>query len=229
VRVEAVIVGAGKGTRFGNNQPKQFCPIAGKPILDWTLHRFEVCPLVDAIILVVPEGMKEETKKRLSLSRYRKLKKVTEGGEERTDSVYQGLICVDEDTQVVLIHDGVRPLVSLSLINSVIRQTEIYEAVVPGVPVKETVKEKDGQGLVIKTLPRNRVYLIQTPQGFKYQLIKEAHQMARSLNWKTSDDAGLLEKLGKKVKIIPGEESNIKITTFFDFKLAEILLKEEKI
>jgi len=228
VKVEAIIVGGGKGTRFGNNLPKQFCPIAGEPILNWTLSRFENCPSVNSIILVVPEGMGEKAKNKLSLFKYKKLKMVTEGGRERTDSAYQGFVFVDEDTQIVLIHDGVRPLVSSFLINSVIEQTKIYGAVTPGIPIKETVKEKDKHDQVTKTLPRDRLCLIQTPQGFKYNLIKNAYAQAKSQNWKASDDTGLLEKLNQKVQIIPGEETNIKITTFFDFKLAEILLQEEQ-
>lgn len=227
MKVGVVIVGGGKGTRFNNTQPKQFCLIAGKPILNWTLSRFEICPLVDYIILVVPEGMKKEAEKRLLLHRYKKLKGITEGGRERTDSVYEGLRLIDKNTQIVLIHDGVRPLVSSSLIQSVIRQTEIYDAVVPGIPIKETVKEKDEYDVVVKTLSRDKLYLIQTPQGFKYSLLKKAYQQAKSEKLKASDDAGLLERLGQKIKIIPGEESNIKITTFFDFKFTEILLREE--
>jgi len=228
VKVEVVIAGGGRGTRFNNSQPKQFCHVAGRPILDWTLSRFERSSLVNYIILVIPKGMQREAEKKLSLHRYKKLKVVTEGGKERTDSVYKGLSLVDDDTQIVLVHDAVRPLVSLSLIHSAIRQAEIYGAVVPGIPIKETVKEKDEHDIVVKTLPRDRLCIIQTPQAFRYQLLKKAHQKAKSENLKASDDAALLERLGERVKVIPGEESNIKITTLFDFKIAEILLKEEK-
>lgn len=228
MKVEAVIAGGGRGKRFENSQPKQFLPIAGKTILDWTLSRFEESVLVNYIILVVPEGMRKEAESWLSLPRYKKLKKVTEGGEERADSVYEGLRFVDEDTEVVLVHDGVRPLVSSSLIRSVIRQTEVYGAVVPGIPVKETVKQKNECDKVVKTLSRDELYLIQTPQGFKRPLLKKAHQQARFQSSSASDDASLLEKMDQEVRIIPGEESNIKITTLFDFKLAEILLREEK-
>jgi len=228
VRTEVVIAAGGKGERFGNNQPKQFCPIAGKPILEWTLDKFEDCSLVDGIILVVPQGMIEYTKRKITLSRYKKIKKIVEGGKERTDSVYNGLSALEEDTQIVLIHDGVRPHVSTSLIELVIRKTEIYGAVIPGVPAKETVKEKNEENFVVKTLPRKKIYLIQTPQGFKKDLIKNAHTRAKLKDFKASDDACLVENIGQRVYIIPGEEKNIKITTCFDFKLAEILLKEEQ-
>ncbi|MBC7190688.1 2-C-methyl-D-erythritol 4-phosphate cytidylyltransferase [Candidatus Aerophobetes bacterium] len=228
MKVEAVIVAAGKGVRFGNNQPKQFLPLVGKSVVEWTILRFENCPSVNSVILVVPEGMKERLEEKICFSKYRKLRKITEGGKERTDSVYKGLLCVDEDTDIVLVHDGVRPLVSPLLIEEVIRQTEIYGAAIPGIPVKETIKEKDKEGMVVRTLPREKIFLIQTPQGFKYSIIKDAHEQAQIEHLKGSDDAFLLEKLGWKVKIIPGEEKNIKITTFFDFKIAEMLLREEE-
>lgn len=228
MKVEVVIAGGGRGKRFGDNQPKQFCLIAGRPILDWTLDRFEVCPLIDGIILVVPQGMQEEARGKLSLFRYKKLKAVVEGGEERIDSVFQGLTWVDRGTEIVLVHDGVRPLVSCSLIESVIQKTKVFGAVVPAVPVKETLKQGDEDNLVLRTLPRDRVYLIQTPQGFKSELIKTAHQQAKSHRWRGSDDAILVEKMGSPVQIIPGEESNIKITTSFDFQIAEILLKQRE-
>lgn len=228
MKIEVVIAAGGKGERFGNNQPKQFCSIAGKPILNWTLDRFEKCLLVEDIILVVPQNMQEKAKDKLFLSGYKKIKTIVGGGEERIDSVFQGLMRVDEDTEIVLIHDAVRPLVSTSLIESVIQKTQVFGAVVPGVRAKETVKEADEDNLVAKTLPRERIYLIQTPQGFKFELIKTAHQQAKSLKWRANDDATLVEKMGIPVKIIPGEESNIKITTSFDFQIAEILLKQIK-
>jgi len=129
---------------------------------------------------------------------------------------------------IVLVHDGVRPLVSQSLIESVIQKARIYGAVVPGVPAKETLKEGNEDNLVVRTLPRDKVYLVQTPQGFKSDLIKTAHHQAKSCGWRASDDATLVEKLGNPVQIIPGEESNIKITTSFDFQIAEILLKQRE-
>lgn len=227
MKVEVIIAGGGKGTRFGGNQPKQFCSIAGKPILEWTLYKFNSSPLVNSIILVIPEGMQDKSREKLSLSSYKKIKAVTEGGKERMDSVYEGLKLIDEDTQIVLVHDGVRPLVSLSLIQKVIEKTQIYGAVVPGIPIKETIKEKNKENFVVKTIPREKVYLIQTPQGFKSELIKDVYREAEFRGWRASDDAGLVEKLGKPVRIILGEEKNIKITTSFDFKVAEFFLNME--
>lgn len=226
MRVEVIIVGAGKGIRFGEIQPKQFCLLWGKPVLSWTIERFEECKLVDKIILVLPPGMKEEAKKIvLSSFNYKKVKTIVEGGKERSNSVFRGLGAVDENTDIVLIHDGVRPLISPHLIEKLIYETKENGAVTLGIPIKETVKEADKKNLVTKTLNRKNLYSIQTPQGFKKDLIEKAHRMANESGEWASDDATLVERLGNKVKIIPGDERNIKITTSFDLKLAEILLK----
>jgi len=226
VRVETIILGAGKGVRFGEIRPKQFCPLWKKPILSWTIEKFEKCKLVDKIILVIPPGMKRYVQKFiLSSSNYRKIKTIVEGGKERGDSAFQGLQAIDKDTNIVLIHDGVRPLVLPHLIERLIYKVEKYGAATLGVPMKETVKEINREGLVSKTLDRKKLYSIQTPQGFKRDLIWQAYKTASESGQWTSDDATLVEKLGNEVKIVPGNEMNIKITTSLDLKLAEILLK----
>lgn len=226
MRVEVVIVAAGRGVRLGEAQPKQFCPLKGKPIVCWTTEKFEKCQLVDDIILVVPEGMREYVKKKLLPPfKYRKIKTIAEGGKERSDSVFQGLKKVDENTDIVLIHDGVRPLISIHLIERVIQEADRYGAVSLGIPVKETLKKVDEDGLVRETVERNEIRLIQTPQGFKKDLICHVYKKAMELGWSASDDAGLVERFGYKVKIVPGEEANIKITTSLDLELTEMLLK----
>ena len=227
MRVEVIIAGGGKGRRFGDTEPKQFCLIAGRPILEWTIDIFDHCPLIKGIVLVVPQGMLNSAKNKLSLWRYKKIREVIEGGEERIDSVFKGLSVIESQTDIVLVHDGVRPLASQSLVESVIRETQSFGAVTPGIPLKETVKEVKEDKTVLKTLPRDRLYLIQTPQGFRLDILKIAHREARSRNWKANDDAALVEKLGVPVKVIPGEEKNIKITTSFDFQMAKILLEDK--
>jgi len=223
VRVEAIIVGAGKGIRFGEVQPKQFCLLWGKPVLSWTIERFEECKLVDKIILVLPPGMKEYAKK--VTFKYRKIKTAVEGDKERGSSVFQGLGAIDEHTDIVLVHDGVRPLILPRLIEKLIYETKENGAVTLGIPIKETVKATDKKGLVTKTVDRRNLYSIQTPQGFRKDLLWQAYKVASQSGKWASDDAALVERLGKKVKIIPGDERNIKVTTSFDLKLAEILLK----
>ena len=224
MRVEAIIVGAGKGIRFGEIQPKQFCLVWGKPVLSWTIEKFEKCKLVDKIILVLPPGMKEYAKK--VIFNYGKIKTTVEGGKNRGSSVFEGLQAIDEETDIVLVHDGVRPLILPHLIEKLIYETKKNGAVTLGIPIKETVKKTDKKALTIKTLDRKNLYSIQTPQGFKKDLIWQAYKMAsQSRKW-ASDDAALVERLGNKVKIIAGDERNIKITTSFDLKLAETLLKD---
>lgn len=227
MRVEAIIVGAGKGSRFGEVRPKQFSPLWKKPVLCWTIERFEECKLVDEIILVIPPGMGKYTQRLiLSRSNYRKIKAIVEGGKERGDSVFQGLQAVDENTDIVLIHDGVRPLILPYLIERLVHQTQKYGAATLGIPIRETVKEANREGVVVETLDRRKLYSIQTPQGFRRKLIWEAYEAANKSGQWASDDATLVERLGKKVRIVAGNEMNIKITTSLDLKLAEILLKD---
>jgi len=226
VRVEAIIAAGGKGQRFGKVKPKQFCLLRGQPVICWTLDIFQRCPLIHRIILVIPQGMIELSKKVILPERYTKVKAVVEGGQRRMDSVSQGLKHLTGDADVVLIHDGVRPLLPASLLNRVIRISEEYEAITPGIPLKETVKKAGPEGYVLNTLKREKIYLIQTPQAFQSDLIKKAHQEAQKMKWDAPDDAYLVEKLGKKVRIIKGSELNIKITTSLDLRMAEVLLGE---
>jgi len=230
VRVEAIIVAAGKGKRFGKAQPKQFCPLKGKPIVCWTIAPFERCQLIDKIILIVPRGMREYVRGKILFSlEYKKIKTIAEGGKERTDSVFEGLKNVDEKTDIVLIHDGVRPLISTHLIEKVIKETEKYGAVSPAIPVKETLKEVNEDELVVRTLERSKIRLIQTPQGFKKDLIFQVYKKAMDSGWRASDDAGIVERFGYKVKVVAGEEMNIKITTSLDLKFAEMLLQYQSL
>jgi len=225
VRVEVIIAAGGTGRRFGKGQPKQFYLLKGKPILSWTIGRFEDCPLVDRIILAVPRGMGKYTRQHvLSPFGYEKVKIVVEGGKERRDSVLEGLRVLERDTDTVLVHDGVRPIISEELIRKVIQATQRWEAVVPGLLVRETIKQVGRDNLVSGTLDRKSIYLIQTPQGFKKDLICRAYAQVRKRGGVASDDATLVEKLGAKVKMIPGEETNIKITSPRDLVLAELFL-----
>jgi len=227
LKVEVVIVAAGRGKRLPESELKQFYPLRGKPILSWTIDKFERCELINKTILVIPSGKEEYVRRKiLSPFKYKKIKAVVEGGEERGDSVFQGLKMVDEDTDIILIHDGVRPLISSSLIEKVIKEANKYGAVSLGIPIKETIKEINKDNIVAKTLKRERLYLTQTPQGFKREIIWEAYKEARKSGWRASDDAGLVERLGHKVKMLLGDETNIKITTSLDLKLAEMLLGE---
>jgi len=217
--VAAIIVAAGRGKRFGS--AKQFAILKGLPLVYWSLERFEKHPEVDRIVLVIPPQEEKET----FLRRYKKLQAVVPGGTERQDSVGRGFEQIDPSrTGVVLVHDGVRPLLSEGLITRVIHAARDKGAAVPGVALDETIREARGED-VIKTHDRNSLYRIQTPQGFSYALLKEALESAVRDKFYGTDEAMLLERLGKRVVLVEGDPKNIKITNPSDLKVAEALLE----
>ncbi len=219
-RVAAVILAAGEGRRFG--AAKQFAVFREKLILDWSIEAFELHDSVDDIILVLPdEGEREKY-----LARFDKVSEVVRGGRRRQDSVVHGFERVNaEETRIVLVHDGVRPLVSRELISRVIEETQRSGAAIPAVPVEDTIKEGE-QGRVVRTLDRSRLYRVQTPQGFSYSILEKALRQAQQEGYYASDEAGLVERLGYPVALVEGDPRNIKITTPTDLKIAEALSEE---
>lgn len=225
-KVTAVIPAAGSGIRMGSREAKQFLELAGMPIIALTLRPFQECRLVDGIVLVVRRDELSycihEIVDRFHLS---KVKEVVAGGKRRQDSVREGIGSVPDDCGWVLVHDGVRPFVSAELIERVIRGAQQFRAVIPGVPLKETIKQADREGTVIRSIDRSHLWLIQTPQIFTIEDIRLAHQEAVKQGWReVTDDALLLEKLGIPIKIIEGEEGNIKVTTPHDLEVARFLI-----
>ena len=217
--VTAIIVAAGRGQRFGS--AKQFVMLKGLPLVYWSLERFEKHPEVDDIVLVVPAEEEKET----FLKRYKKLKAVVAGGKERQDSVRLGFLQVKPgDAEIVLIHDGVRPLVSEGLITRVIRAAREKGAAVPGLMVEDTIKEARA-GDVIRTPDRQSLFRVQTPQGFSYPALKEALDRATQDQFYGTDEATLVERLGGRVGLVEGDPRNIKITNPLDLKVAEALLE----
>ncbi|MDH7513220.1 MAG: 2-C-methyl-D-erythritol 4-phosphate cytidylyltransferase [Clostridiales bacterium] len=218
-RVSAIIVAAGKGKRFGS--AKQFALLRGKPLLDWSLEKFESHPDVDEIVLVLPD----DREKAAYLGRSRKVIAVVAGGPRRQDSVFCGVEALDpERAHIVLVHDGVRPFVSCALITRVIEETQRKGAAIPAVPVEETVKEVDGTR-VVRTLDRERLYRVQTPQGFLYPVLRTALERAREEGYSGTDEAALLERTGEMVAVVAGDPRNIKVTTPLDLKMAEACLE----
>ncbi len=219
-KVSAIIVAAGEGKRFG--AAKQFALLKGKTLLDWSLEKFEDHQAIDRIILVLGSGHSGEE----YLSRYRKIVAIAEGGEKRQDSVYSGLSCVDmHEDEIILVHDGARPLVGKDLIERIIDATRIRGAVVPAVPVEDTIKRVEGQ-IVIRTEDRKYFFRVQTPQGFACSLLKEAFIRAFRDDFEGTDEAALVERLGKDVFVIPGDRRNWKITTKQDLQIAEALIED---
>jgi len=227
-QIIAVILAAGSGTRMGSETAKQFMDLCGRPLLAVTLNHFQRCNLVDRIVLVVPpehiEYCRSEIVDRFT---FNKVYKIVPGGERRQDSVRNGLEAINHPCNLVLIHDGVRPLMSNGLLERLIEAAQGCKAVITGLPVKESVKEVDSTARVLRSIDRRGVYLIQTPQIFRLGDIKLAHKKAVEHGWEdATDDAFLVEKLGIPVTIIQGEEDNIKVTTPRDLEIARLLLSK---
>jgi 2-C-methyl-D-erythritol 4-phosphate cytidylyltransferase len=217
-RVWAVVVAAGEGRRFGG--PKQFAALRGRPVLDWSLAAFEANPFVDSIILVLAhpgEGGKYA-------ARYGKIGAVVRGGEKRQDSVANGVEGLKAEIgDIVLIHDGARPLVTQELIERIIDAARETGAAVPAVPLDDTIKEAE-KNRVVRTLDRSRLFRVQTPQGFALGLLQKALERAKAEGAEGTDEASLVERLGLPVALVPGDPRNIKITSPLDLTMAEAFL-----
>ncbi len=209
-----------------SDRAKQFLNIEERPLLAVTLTPFQDCREVEAIILVVPSDdvkyCREEIVRRFGFT---KVQKVIAGGERRQDSVRFGLEATEGKYDIVLIHDGVRPVIEKGLLRTVIKAAMTHRAVITALPAKETVKEVNDRHEVVRTYERQRVWMVQTPQAFHYQDILKAHRQAIEEGWEeATDDARLMERLGVPVKVVEGSERNIKVTTPYDLELARFLL-----
>ncbi|MGB7575126.1 MAG: 2-C-methyl-D-erythritol 4-phosphate cytidylyltransferase [Thermodesulfobacteriota bacterium] len=228
MKADAVIVSAGKGLRFMEGKKKQFHSLGGKPILAHTLDKFETCPLIRSILLVVgQEDMDYCLKEIIEQYKFQKISQIVPGGKRRQESVKNGIDALPKDADVVAIHDGVRPFVTKAMIEDTIHSAERVGAVVLAMPVKDTIKVSNPDGTVLKTLDRESLWQIQTPQTFRVSVIKEAYYRAAEDGFVGTDDASLVERLGVKVHILPGSYTNIKITTPEDLFLANLFLKTD--
>jgi len=205
---------------------KQYLRLADRPILAHTLTPFEQHPEIDSIVVISPEEeipyCREQVIERFA---FRKVVALVPGGEERQDSVRNGLESLEDaaEDDLVLIHDGVRPLVDAALISRLVGAAKEYSAALAGVPAKDTVKEVDA-GVVVATPERDRLWLAQTPQAFRLGLIREAHRRAVREGFRATDDAMLAEWCGHAVHMTMGSYRNIKITTPEDLVVAEAWL-----
>jgi 2-C-methyl-D-erythritol 4-phosphate cytidylyltransferase len=221
----AIIVAGGSGLRMKHRLRKQYLPLAGKPVLSHTLQAFLGCEQVHAICLVVPQDDIDFCRQQLIPALSEKEIRLVFGGQERQDSVYNGLCAVDAAADdMILIHDGVRPFVSSELISDCIAGAAEFGACIPGISAFDTLKQVTEAGYIEKTLDRQKIWLAQTPQAFRYDLIRNAHDIAKADGIIGTDDASLIERLGQSVKIIPGSRLNIKITSPEDLLLAKAIL-----
>lgn len=225
MRVCAIIAAAGQGQRIGSSINKQFLEIENKPILVYTLEKFCQCTLIDSIIIVIPKDWyRYVTENIIDKFEITKVNKIISGGETRQESVYIALKAVDEQYSTVVIHDAVRPLITLDLLNKVIITGQQTGAAVLAVPVQESVK-KVSDNQIEQTLTRDSVWLVQTPQVFKRDLIFHAYQQAFFNCITATDDSELVEYLGCPVHVVKGSRTNIKITGPEDLDLAGFLLR----
>ncbi|HEY0077342.1 MAG TPA: 2-C-methyl-D-erythritol 4-phosphate cytidylyltransferase [Pyrinomonadaceae bacterium] len=222
----AIIAAAGQGTRIGGKRAKQFQELGGIPVIIHTLRRFERSASIADVVVVLPSS---ETSSFLALaSRYelRKLARVVAGGSSRTESIWRGLQAVRAATaEIVAVHDGVRPFVSPEEIDRTVRAAEETGAAILAAPATDTIKEV-ADGRITRTLERSRVWHAQTPQCFRYDLLRRAYEKAIAANLEATDDSALVEQLGVAVSIVEGHARNIKITRPEDIALAEILLRD---
>ena len=209
---------------MGQEIPKQFIAIQGKPIFIYTLEKLDSCPAVDDVVLVVSSDYENAIKKTITEWSIRKVSRIVAGGKERQDSVCRGLQNLATDVGIVAIHDSVRPFVSVDKIQEVIESARDRGAAILAVPVKDTVKKADNRW-VEETLDREKLWAIQTPQAFRREWIEAGYEKATQEGFIGTDDAMLVERLGHHVYIVGGEEKNIKITSPEDLLWAEQIIK----
>ena len=224
----AVIVAAGKGKRMGTEISKQFLPLGGKEILAHTVEKFEKAKKIRDIILVTGEDSLQDVQEMAQEYGWEKIRSVVAGGKERQDSVWNGLQEVSEDTEIVLIHDGVRPFVTEDILNGSIEMALKMGGCVAGVPAKDTIKVCNRENIAVATPDRSTLWQIQTPQTFRRERIIKAYEQAKADGFMGTDDASLAEHGGDPVKVIMGSYRNIKITTKEDLLIGEAFLKEEQ-
>ena len=216
-----IIVAGGKGLRMGSDIPKQFLPIGGKPVLMRTLERFRQYSTTLQIILVLPKAQQDYWQKLCKEYAFDIDYQLADGGETRFHSVQNGLAKIPDNAQgVVGVHDGVRPFPSIDVIRNCYETAREKKAVIPVIPVVETVRHLKGDTSV--TVPRNDYRLVQTPQTFDIQLLKEANR--QPYNEGFTDDASVVEAFGFNITLVEGNRENIKITTPYDLKIAEVLI-----
>ena len=221
----AIIVAAGTGTRFGSERPKQFLDILGKPVIIHTIERFERCGAIDGIVLVLSNTGRAEFGAISRKFSFSKLKSIVIGGATRVDSVRRGFDAVDTVTDVVLVHDGARPLVTCAEIEATVElASETGAASLVG-SVTDTIKRVDGS-VIAETIDRSTLRRALTPQAFKYDILKRALSMDEP-DENATDECYLVEKLGVTVSFVEGSSRNIKITHADDLSLAEFYLRQE--
>ena len=225
--VTAVFPAAGASRRMGGDTNKNFLKLMGEPILIRTLKTFSKVERVNFLIVVVSAHEIETVEQLLSATPELKPWRVTVGGSERQYSIANGLKLLPDDAQIVLVHDAARPLVTVQTIDNVIDAAELFGGAIAAVPAKDTIKVVDADNFVRYTPPRKDLAVVQTPQGFRREILLRAYEKAADENFLGTDDSSLVERLGVRIKIIDGGYHNIKVTTPEDIHVAETFLRSE--
>ncbi|HML94783.1 MAG TPA: 2-C-methyl-D-erythritol 4-phosphate cytidylyltransferase [Thermodesulfobacteriota bacterium] len=221
----AIITAGGRGARFGSGAPKQFAALGGKPLLAHSVETFSSLDIIGEIVLVAPDDWVPYVEEMIAGIPGSRVSRVVPGGPERQHSVENGLSALSGTPEVVVIHDGVRPFAEAALIEEVIREARAHGAALAALPAGDTVKKAGETGLVESTVPRDTLWLAQTPQAFRYGVLREAFERARKDGFLATDEALLAERIGARVRLVRGSPLNIKITTREDLALGELLLK----
>lgn len=229
MKAAVIITAGGLGKRFGekgdNLLPKQFIPLSTKPIIAHSIETFESSDFIKEIILVVPENWIKYTKAQI-VDKFdiKKVLKVIAGGTERQDSVRKGLSSLSTNPDIVAVHDGVRPFITVDIIDQVITEAANSGGAIAAIPATDTIKQSSTEQIIEKTVARNKIWFAQTPQAFKYKILMHAFEKASEDGYLGTDEAELVERIGKEVKLVLGSKNNIKITTPEDLKLGELIL-----
>jgi len=222
--VTAIVPAAGIGKRYGEGANKPFVSLAGKPLIIWAIETLQNLPEIAEIIPVVKEQDIKLCGRLFEEYKIVKIRHIAQGGRERQDSVFHGLSLIHDKDSIVLVHDGVRPLIEPSVIRNALQQLHGCDGVVVGAPLKDTVKEVR-DGLVRNTPKRDLLWAIQTPQIFYYQTLYDAYEKAMADLFYTTDDSALVERNNGKIKVVYGSYTNIKVTTPEDLLIAEVFLR----
>jgi 2-C-methyl-D-erythritol 4-phosphate cytidylyltransferase len=222
----AIIPAAGIGSRMHADRAKQMIELGGVPLLVHTLRRFEQCDAIDQVILVLQPSLTTEVLGLISRYNLTKIARVVAGGAERQDSVYRGLQVIKGETAgIVAVHDAVRPFVRPEEIRAVVNRAETTGAALLAQAATDTIKQVS-KGRVTRTLDRRRIYHAQTPQAFRYSILREAYERAYQDSFMATDDSQLVERLGHRVAVVEGSQINIKITRPLDLRVAEVIYSE---
>jgi 2-C-methyl-D-erythritol 4-phosphate cytidylyltransferase len=233
-RIAAIIPAAGLGTRMGADMPKQLLELDGVPLVLYTLRRLAACPAITDFFISARADDIVFLQDKVAKSGLGRPARVVHGGDTRQQSVANALAQVDPTTEIVLVHDAVRPFVTPEQINRVIAEARARGAAILGIPAIDTVKEvkraslPEDVALIMATIPRERNVLAQTPQAFSYPLIRDAFRKAQEDDVTASDEAALVERLGHDVFVVLGSERNLKITRPADMELARFYLEQER-